>query len=1090
VQSLPNSGRGQLPEYVQQDEEGSHRMIRVYLSVHVDYTENRIAALCAHITSSDHRLHTRWIEDEAGQRRPDPTLYEQSPDDPTILRAPQDQRTIVHIVPSRWTGLEERDTGSEQLLLQSFFRELTDGIQREGKRLGVDRAPLHFYLWGDNELQQLMDASTRVGSGMLSYLRELFGCRDSLEQLIYSSVGEEIDQRFALGWTGRSMAIATSLGWFGEIFHWTRMIEGDAYDLDYKLSRDLFDFKTPQYTDAQNQWTTKHAPGAIKEMYEIRSHFYDQLSSPYLWAYWGDLEELRARLTPPGKKLDQKTARIFDDYAHAGELGVLEGYLRARVEAIRWVEERVKFKNRTIDKPQMTLRDLPRFKLGTQDAAQAAIDFLRLDHHVKYNEWLRALLVPPAVRVKAGLCLPLTMLQASAANKITARITPPDGMTLEQLRSRVTFQVGGFQRLHARSPDLHDSQSASQIVRDGRTCIIDELDWAQGVVTLVVMPSYDKDNYYVLMSPGVKEGEPIFTRRELVQGVWTNVGELTDATLDPSISDFVANTVETRLQDYTGPSPLADGAHALDWFNPERPHVPPQPAPAPTLLERGESALRAMREPDGRASMDDARVAIALGGLTARIQLIQGPPGTGKTQLAATAIMARISAYLKPGDIVLVGSHTHTAVNTLLARIDRLQSAYRAADPRLPPLALLKIGGKEPDEDDASDEGVAQIEAKPRWSDLNVPREEGRVLVIGGTINGLLKYARGWAAPDKHKKFKEIYGQLSTRLLIIDEASMMVGAHFLALATLTKPDAQLMLAGDNRQLSPIVAHAWDEEDRPPVQRFRMHESAFDAVANLVNPDAARDAIRRNKLGAESVRRDAIIDSYRLPAEVVDVLKPLYALDNITLSSARDTLALAPLPRVDPDGSLDAVWTTPRNVFLVLHDEQTSRQINTLEIDLVRELLEGGQRTGQMAARSVALITPHRAQRASLRRELAGWIAEDEVTQDKPITMIDTVERLQGGEQETIIFSATASDPVAIAQNTEFILNLKRSNVAFSRPKKRLIVLCSRTLLDHIPTDVQHYDAALLWKGLRALCAHELVRGERDGIGWRVMVRAF
>jgi superfamily I DNA and/or RNA helicase len=144
----------------------------------------------------------------------------------------------------------------------------------------------------------------------------------------------------------------------------------------------------------------------------------------------------------------------------------------------------------------------------------------------------------------------------------------------------------------------------------------------------------------------------------------------------------------------------------------------------------------------------------------------------------------------------------------------------------------------------------------------------------------------------------------------------------------------------------------------------------------------------------------------------------------------------------------------------------------------------------MAPRSVALITPHRAQRASLRRELAPWVSDGgAATRELPITMIDTVERLQGGEQETIVFSATASDPVAIAQNVEFILNLKRSNVAFSRPKRRLIVICSRTLLDHIPTDVQHYDAALLWKGLRALCSHELVRGVRDGVAWRLMVRA-
>jgi superfamily I DNA and/or RNA helicase len=85
--------------------------------------------------------------------------------------------------------------------------------------------------------------------------------------------------------------------------------------------------------------------------------------------------------------------------------------------------------------------------------------------------------------------------------------------------------------------------------------------------------------------------------------------------------------------------------------------------------------------------------------------------------------------------------------------------------------------------------------------------------------------------------------------------------------------------------------------------------------------------------------------------------------------------------------------------------------------------------------------------------------------------MDTVERLQGGERETIIVSATASDPAAIAARAEFILNLNRANVAFSRAKRRLIVVCAESLLEHIPPEVEHYGAAVLWKSLRSLCTH-------------------
>ena len=50
------------------------------------------------------------------------------------------------------------------------------------------------------------------------------------------------------------------------------------------------------------------------------------------------------------------------------------------------------------------------------------------------------------------------------------------------------------------------------------------------------------------------------------------------------------------------------------------------------------------------------------------------------------------------------------------------------------------------------------------------------------------------------------------------------------------------------------------------------------------------------------------------------------------------------------------------------------------------------------------------------------------------------------------------------------------------------MVCGEALLNHIPTEVQHYDAALLWKGLRGLCDHEIASGNEKGHGWQLMVR--
>ena len=112
------------------------------------------------------------------------------------------------------------------------------------------------------------------------------------------------------------------------------------------------------------------------------------------------------------------------------------------------------------------------------------------------------------------------------------------------------------------------------------------------------------------------------------------------------------------------------------------------------------------------------------------------------------------------------------------------------------------------------------------------------------------------------------------------------------------------------------------------------------------------------------------------------------------------------------------------------------------------------------------MTPHTAQRGNLKLDL------EEHTDDS-VMVIDTVERLQGGECENIIVSGTASDPTDIGEREDFLLDLNRSNVAFSRPEERPIVVCSKTLVNHIPPDVEDYNSAMLWKSLRRICNVEL-----------------
>src|SRR3954452_634300 len=129
---------------------------------------------------------------------------------------------------------------------------------------------------------------------------------------------------------------------------------------------------------------------------------------------WGTLPTPH-ELNPP------RVAGALERYARVDRT-LLRAYLRARCEALRWIEERVVFKNDEILKQPLPIADLPRFELGVTDIARASIDVLRLDAHVKASGWIAEHLAPVRERVAAGTTLPLRDVELLAGNNLAATI--------------------------------------------------------------------------------------------------------------------------------------------------------------------------------------------------------------------------------------------------------------------------------------------------------------------------------------------------------------------------------------------------------------------------------------------------------------------------------------------------------------------------------------------------------------------------------------------------------------------------------------------------------------------------------------------
>lgn len=1007
VMPLPYAGQGQLPEHIINAE----RLIRVYLSVDYDYVENRIGALAAHVTKSEGQLHTSFTQVN-GHWQPDPTVKERweverdRNNRPVYEERSLQSKEVIEFQTSPWTGEYREDTGAEKQLIQGFLMKLVEAIDEVAE---TETAPIHFYVWSRSEMDQLLEGCSRVSSQLLANLRELLGCRESLEQLIYSCLHDEVDRRFALGWTGRGLAVVTSLSWFGRRYHWRRRVSGAEVDLEQAFTQDIFDFKTDLDLDAQGQWADRDSEQVSRHKFEIRSRFYDSLTAPYWRAYWRKLPD------PKDPNLSPAIAKAIERYNSARKPNYLKDYFRARVHALRWVEESIRFKNPEIVKPSLVIADLLEFTLGVDNAAQAGIDYLRLDQHVKVTNWIATHLVPPVYRVPLGRTIPISDVVSHGHNRLTATINLDRyGINYEVLETNCTIEKGNFVRISPCFNAPHRGQTFGQLLRGGSTCVVDNIDWETRQIELSVRQTNKQDRYQL---PGrfYKQEEEIFSY----------------ATLDESPSDFVAGKVDDRLIS-------GFGNHVCQWFDPERPQIPPQQALAAQKLEQYQNLLESLTLPNGQKLATD-QVAAAVSGLTARIQLLQGPPGTGKTQTTAIATFLRILARCSIGDIVLIAAPTHTAVNNLLLRLDSLLPILQQQADQLgltvPPIKLSRVDPKE--DESFFEKNVECFRSKGDATRVNQMRSNA-VLVIGGTTSALLKLSLEIKA-------------IQVPILIVDEASMMVFPHFLSVATLVKIDGEIMLAGDHRQLSPIVAHNWEQEDRPPIQLYKPYVSAFEAVKNIKITGVTDSAILSSALSF----------TFRLPPLICGLISRIYRMDNIELKGRS----------LDSNSLLQEELG---GLLLVLHSERQSKRSNLLEVRIIKKIIEAAKTNRAIENKSVAIVTPHRAQRTLLKNYLND-------SRDL-IDVIDTVESLQGDERPYIIVSATASDPSAISKNVEFILDLNRSNVAFSRAQKQLIVVCSKTLLDHIPAELEHYEETMLWKSLRSVCSQligtEIVEGHQ------------
>lgn len=422
------------------------------------------------------------------------------------------------------------------------------------------------------------------------------------------------------------------------------------------------------------------------------------------------------------------------------------------------------------------------------------------------------------------------------------------------------------------------------------------------------------------------------------------------------------------------------------------------------------------------------------------IAIIHGPPGTGKT----TTVAETIYQAVRRGESVLACASSNTAVDNLLERLVAMTpNVLRVGHPARVFESLRGHTLDERVEADPTNRVIADMRrevdelmraAKRRHSGRDAKRRRGELFAEAGQLRGQIRslersVVRG--VLDSADVIcttttidDELLGDRTFDWVVIDEACQC-----------TEPGVwqavlrgeRLILAGDHCQLPPTVLS--DRAAKAGMKRSTMER--------LVQREG--DAIYRRLTVQyrmhESIMRfssDAFYDG-ELIADASVKNRQLADLPDVTESP----LTTEPIQMIDTAGAEFEEQIEPDGM-----SKLNPKEANAI-VYLVRQLLQSG-----VEPDDVAIIAPYAAQVRLLRSRL----------DDRRIE-IDTVDGFQGREKEVVLLTMVRSNADG---EIGFLADTRRTNVALTRAKRKLIVLGdSATLATHpfYAGLLEHFEAA-------------------------------
>ncbi len=724
-----------------------------------------------------------------------------------------------------------------------------------------------------------------------------------------------------------------------------------------------------------------------------------------------------------GRLPDIKEGRHLLDPFRKVDLDALRAFAIHRVRALAHIEQSFGSKCRFMNKPPLNIPEIVEDHLRDRSLAKSLQDFLFIEHHTSYQAKEMTYSLPIEQRVQTGLALLLHYLEEDPATGFHRFSLAYEELGLDPVltMNACRLKENAWVVLNPIEP----APSAGRL-KNGRIAVIKSVDEREIVLDLLSATFYGSSFRYPHENKLTPQAGQLYSIDEMADDL--NADKALDA-----LGQANANVLYQWMVEAPDKRELSrERREFLAQF---------------TGLINQVMGKKKLTKPQQKVIVDDAEE---------RLLLIQGPPGTGKSVTLAWAIISRMAEKAAKDEPfrVAVCCKTHNAVKVVLeALAERIHSlsGFALQQLGLDKLQNLSVFKLVNELDEVLPAGVTPFKS----FGSSGPDIRGLLdqpwLIIGGTPGGIYNLRRYEAG----RKADLDWAQKSFDLVVIDEASQISVPESVLGSAFLKHEGDMIVVGDHRQMPPIVAHDWDAEEQRNIVEHQPYISLF-------------EFLRERGFHCEGLDQ-----SFRLHEVIAQFLhENIYRFDGIRFFSRRKDLLSQP-PSVDE--YVDVVLDPAYPIVVVEHDEAGSQQYNETEIELAAPLIDVcAHRLRLDGLDGIGVVVPHRAQRAMLKSRFPDLAATDS---------IDTVERFQGGERDVIIVSATASDPDYVLAEASFLLNLNRLNVALSRPRMKLIVIASRSVVDLLTSDLNVFENAVIWKRLYHRYADQvLYRGKYNGTG--------